>query len=866
MKKKYDFKFIEKDRYKNWINKEYFKDNFKKNTINSNNATINKKPFTIILPPPNVTGKLHLGHAWNNVLQDVIIRRKKMLGFEVLFLPGMDHAGIATQNKVKKRLIFEGLLNDKLSKETFLKYAWQWKEEYSNKIRRQWEYLGLHLNYENEKFTLDSDLSSTVQYVFIELYKQNLIYRSDRIINWDPKTQTALSNVEVYYQEKNSYIYYLKYFLYNDRSCFLEVATTRPETMFVDQALMVHPDDKRYKHLIGSKFLIPDTNIVIPLISDFYVKPEFGSGVVKVTPAHDENDFLIGKKHKLKAVLCIKKDGTMNSMALNYENLDRFVCRQKLINVLKDKGFVSKIEPHVCSIPYSSISNVPIEQILSLQWFLKTNELSKNVLNKNKINFYPLRYKKTFIRWLENLQDWCISRQLWWGHSIPAWYKDSEIKVQIESPGKEWKADPDVLDTWFSSSLWPFSVLGWPDKDNFNFKHRFPTDVLVTGYDILTFWVSRICLQSLQLTHKDPFKDVLLHGLIRDSKGNKMSKSKDNGIDPILVIEKYGTDALRWFLTTNSSPGMDLNYDESKICASWNFLNKIWNISCFFKLKFNIFTEDFDENKLLFPEKAILTQFMQLLNKVDILFEKYEFQKVGKLIYKFVWEDFANWGLEFLKDYIQKPNTQKFLIYIFNNILKLLNPFIPFLTDFIYVEINKTDTIMLSNWPKINYENLECLKDFEILKNLIIKMRQFIKKYEISSIRLISIELELSIEKQKILSPFKTTLKKFFQVNEIILIKKVNKETKNLLFVEKDISVYLDKNTFLFLNKKKSKSNLQIQKEFIFKEIKRSENILNNKEFLTKANPNKIKEEKNKYQNYLSEYEKIMNFLSHEEE
>ncbi|WP_334331130.1 valine--tRNA ligase [Candidatus Phytoplasma prunorum] len=860
MKKKYDFKIIEKDRYKNWINKKYFKDNLK------NNITNIKKPFTIVLPPPNVTGQLHLGHAWNNVLQDVIIRRKKMLGFEVLFLPGMDHAGIATQNKVKKRLKFEGLLNNELSKEKFLKYAWEWKKEYASKIRNQWECLGLHLDYDNEKFTLDQDLSSTVRYVFIKLYKQNLIYRSDRIINWDPKTQTALSNVEVYYQKKNSYIYYLKYFLYNDNNFFLEVATTRPETIFVDQALMVHPDDKRYKHFIGSKFLIPDTNIVIPLISDSYVKPEFGSGVVKVTPAHDENDFLIGKKYNLKSVLCMNKDGTMNKMAFDYEKLDRFVCRQKLIDVLQEKSFVSKIEPYVCSIGYSSISNVPIEQRLSLQWFLKTNELAKNVLNENKINFYPLRYKKTFIRWLENLQDWCISRQLWWGHSIPAWHKGSEIKVQIESPGKEWKADPDVLDTWFSSSLWPFSVLGWPNKDNFNFKYRFPVDVLVTGYDILTFWVSRMCLQSLHLTQKDPFKDVLLHGLIRDAKGNKMSKSKGNGIDPILIIEKYGTDALRWFLTTNSSPGMDLNYNESKIYASWNFLNKIWNISRFFKLKFNIFTEDFDENKLLFPEKAVLTQFMQLLTKVDILFEKYEFHEVGKLIYKFIWEDFANWGLEFLKDHIQKSNTQKFLIYIFNNILKLLNPFIPFLTDFIYIEINKKDTIMLSSWPKINYENLECLKDFEILKNLIIKMRKFVKKYEINSFRLISIELELSIEKQKILLPFKSTLKKFFHVNDIILIKKVNKKNKTLLFVEKYISVYLDKNIFLFLNKQKNKSNLQIQKEFIFKEIKRSENILNNKDFLTKANPNKIIEEKNKYRNYLSEYKKIMNFLSHEEE
>lgn len=853
MQKKYDFKIVEKDIFKSWIIKTPFQSTFKEN--------INKKPFTIILPPPNITGKLHLGHAWNNILQDIIVRRKKMLGFDVLFIPGMDHAGIATQIKVKQRLKKEGLLNKNLSKETFLQYAFSWKNEYAENIRKQWQSLGLFLNYEYEKFTLEADVSKIVQDVFVLLYEQNLIYRDYKIINWDPETQTALSNVEVDYKEEDSFIYYLKYFFQDDPENFLPVATTRPETIFVDQALMVHPKDKRYQKFIGKKVLIPNTNTYIPIISDSYVKMDFGTGVVKVTPAHDINDFMIGKKHNFTIISCINKDGKMNQIALEYQNLHFLECRKQLISVLQKKQFLIKKEIYRCSVGYSSISGAMIDQRPSLQWFLKTQTLSQNVLLHNKINFYPPYYKKNFLNWLTNSQDWCLSRQLFWGHNIPAWYKGKDIKVQTQSPGSGWKSDPDVLDTWFSSSLWPLITLGFFEKNNLDFQKRYPTDVLVTGYDILTFWVSRMSMQSLHLTNKDPFKDVLLHGLIRDTKGQKMSKSKGNGIDPLLIIEKYGTDTLRWFLTTNSSPGIDLYYDEIKVISSWNFMNKIWNIARFIKLKFTFFEDDFNQNKLSLPEKAILTNFAKLLQQINFLSEKYEFNEIGNLLYKFIWEEFANWGLEFLKNSIETENTQKFIIYIFNNLLKLLHPFIPFLTDFIYLKLKQPYSIITTSLPQNTYNDVDALQDFQVLKKLIIFMRKFINEYSLSDQKISKLELELPTRKQKDLLPLINILKKFFQVDQLNLINKVDINTKTLLFVEQNFSLYVDKNIFADLTLQQKNKNLFYQKEMLLKEIKRSENILKNNNFLKKAPLEKILHEKRKYKNYLSKYHKLIEFF-----
>ncbi|MFR0367997.1 valine--tRNA ligase [Candidatus Phytoplasma palmae] len=866
MKKKYDFLNIEKGRYKIWLEKNYFETE-KKN---------NKPNFTIVIPPPNITGKLHLGHAWNNVLQDILIRRKKMLGFNVLFLPGMDHAGIATQSKIKQKLKQEGFLEKDLTKEIFLKYANLWKKKYAENIRSQWARLGLSLDYKNEKFTLDKELCKVVEKVFIKLYKENFIYRDYKIINWDSVLQTTLSNVEVSYKEIDGKLFYLKYFISKNKNeikekiennFFLEVATTRPETIFADQALMINPSDKRYKDLVGKKFFIPNTKIEIPLISDESVDINFGTGVVKVTPAHDENDFKVGKKNNLKNISCINKNGTMNDNALEYRNLKILDCRKKLIEELNLKNFVAKIEDYKHSVGISTISGSMIEPRLSLQWFLKTKQLSLFCLKQHKINFFPKRFLNIFNNWLKNFEDWCISRQLWWGHPIPAWYKNNEIKIQSEDPGNGFVKEKDVLDTWFSSSLWPLSVLGWNNDNNeFSlFENRFPLDVLVTGYDILTFWVSKMVLQSMYLTNQIPFKDVCLHGLVRDIKGKKMSKSKGNGIDPIQIINKYGTDSLRWFLSTNSSVGSDLYFDEKKIKNSWNFINKIWNIS--FLIKNNIFTNktNFKKESLLLPEKALLTKLCQLIKKHNFLYDVYEFNTIGHELYHFIWEEFSNWVLEFLKFSLKEDkknsnlNTHKFLLYILKSILKLLHPFIPFVTDFIYENLTNKESILHSQWPKLDYNDQESLKEFNCLKKIIIQMRNFRQNYQLSSKELLKLYIQapkLQIQKLEILI---IPLKKFLKASEIELIENIKDNNQYFcLFSEENFSLFMEKKIFLNLNKGKMENNFLERKKNILFEIKRSENILNNKMFLTKANSKKIQEEREKYQKYLDQYNKLV--------
>ncbi|MBP3059379.1 valine--tRNA ligase [Texas Phoenix palm phytoplasma] len=870
MKNKYDFLNIEKGRYKIWLERNYFE----------TEKNINKPNFTIVIPPPNITGKLHLGHAWNNILQDILIRRKKMLGFNVLFLPGMDHAGIATQRKIKQKLKKEGFSENNLTKEIFLKYANLWKKKYAENIRFQWSSLGLSLDYKNEKFTLDKELCEVVEKVFIKLYKDNFIYRDYKIINWDSELQTTLSNVEVSYKEINGKLFYLKYFISQneiketiDKNFFLEVATTRPETIFADQALMINPLDKRYQNLVGKKFFIPNTKIEIPLIIDNSVDINFGTGVVKVTPAHDENDFKVGKKNNLKNVSCINKNGTMNDNALQYKNLKILECREKLIEELNFKNFVTKIEDYKHSVGFSTISGSMIEPRLSFQWFLKTKKLALFCLKKHKINFFPKRFLNIFNNWLSNFEDWCISRQLWWGHPIPAWYKNNEIKIQSEDPGNGFIKELDVLDTWFSSSLWPLSVLGWNnDVNEFSlFKNRFPLDVLVTGYDILTFWVSKMVLQSMYLTKQIPFKDVCLHGLVRDIKGQKMSKSKGNGIDPIHIINKYGTDSLRWFLSTNSSMGSDLYFDENKVKNSWNFINKIWNISVL--IKNNILTNktDFKKEFLLLPEKALLTQLFQLIKKHNLLYEYYEFNTIGTELYHFIWEDFSNWVLEFLKFSLKEKqnnniNTHKFLLYVLENILKLLHPFIPFVTDFIYESLTQK-SILHSQWPKIDYNDQESLKEFNCLKKIIIQMRHFRQSYNLSSKQIFKLYIEapkLQINKLEILI---NSLKKFLKASEIELVENIKDNNKYFcLFTEDYFSLFIEKQIFLNLNKGQMKNNFLERKKNILFEVKRSENILNNKMFLKKASSEKIQEEKEKYRKYLEQYNNLVKNITNVDE
>ncbi|TVY12424.1 valine--tRNA ligase [Candidatus Phytoplasma pini] len=859
MKSQYDFKSVENNKYKN------------KFTENIKNKEKSKNTFTIILPPPNITGKLHLGHAWNNTLQDIIIRRKKMLGFDVLFIPGIDHAGIATQNKIKEKLKKENFKEQDITKKIFLKYASIWKDKYTNKIHNQWNALGLFLNYEREKFTLDSDISELVEKVFIKLYHDGLIYRDYKIINWDPILKTTISNIEVNYKKIQDKLFYLKYFIIsvenNIDNVFLEVATTRPETIFADQALMVHPQDFRYQHLIGKKVLVPDTKNIIPIISDTSVDMNFGSGVVKVTPSHDENDFKVGQKYGLKNILCIDSDGKMKKIAGKYENLDADNCRQKLISDLISKNLISKIENYQHDVGFSSISNAKIEPRLSLQWFLKTKDLTLLVLKKHQINFYPARFLKIFNNWLKNLKDWCISRQLWWGHPIPVWYKDNEIKVQKENPGKEFIKDSDVLDTWFSSSLWPLSTLNWNGDDKNLFQKHFPVDVLVTGYDILTFWVSKMILQSINLTKKIPFKNILLHGLIRDENGKKMSKSKGNVIDPMEIINQYGTDTLRWYLSTSVSNGSDLSFQKDKLLASRNFINKVWNISRFIKLNIssNILTEKnntlFQEKILLLPEKVLLSQLSQLITKVNLLHEKYEFNIIGHLLYHFIWEDFSNWGLEFLKHFFKNKdnnlNTQKFVFYIWEQILKLLHPFIPFVTNNIYYELTKK-SIINTNWPQINYNNKKDLVYFESIKNLIIRMRNFRKNYQVDKNDVFKLYIKTSQKKIENCIPLLPILKKFFKISNIEIKFKTPNKKYCVLFSEKNISLFIDKDILSKLKNINLENDILKQKKNILSEIQRSEKILNNSYFLEKASSAKIKEEKEKYKKYLQQYKELL--------
>ncbi len=574
---KYDHHEVELDKYQDWVSNDYF-----------TAGDLSKKPYCIVIPPPNVTGKLHLGHAWDTTLQDIIARYKRMQGFDMLWLSGMDHAGIATQAKVDARLKEQGISRYDIGREKFLEHTWAWKEEYAKTIRQQWAKMGLSLDYSRERFTLDDGLSAAVKKVFVDLYNDGLIYQGERIINWDPQAKTALSNIEVIHKEIEGKFYTFRY-QFEDSEEYLAVATTRPETMFGDVCVVVNPKDKRFQHVVGKQVINPANHQVIPIIADEYIDMEFGTGAMKCTPAHDPNDFIIGEKHELKRPICINEDGSMNELAQEFNGLDRFACRDALVKRIEAEGNLIKIEKHIHQVGHSERTDVIVEPYLSKQWFVKMKPLAQAVLENQeiedeKINFYPKRFAKNFSLWLENIEDWCISRQLWWGHRIPAYYHNdtSEIYVGLEAPQdiENWHQDEDVLDTWFSSALWPFTTLGWPEQTS-DYQRYYPNDTLVTGYDIIFFWVARMAFQARYFTNKRPFKDCLIHGLIRDEDGRKMSKSLGNGIDPMDVIDKYGVDSLRFFLTTNSTPGQDIRYSPEKIEASWNFINKIWNATRF---------------------------------------------------------------------------------------------------------------------------------------------------------------------------------------------------------------------------------------------------------------------------------------------
>lgn len=837
--KKYNHIEVEKDKYENWKSKNYFKSDTKSS----------KEPFCIVIPPPNVTGKLHIGHAWDTTLQDIIIRYKRMNGFDCLWLPGMDHAGIATQAKIDKRLKEQGIRPRSMKREDWLEQAWAWKDEYANTIHEQWAKLGLSVDYSKERFTLDEGLSNAVNEVFIRLYNKGLIYRGERIINWDPEQMTALSAEEVIYKEDKGAFYHIKYYIEGSKE-YLDVATTRPETLFGDTAVAVNPTDKRYKHLIGKNVILPVVNKLIPIIGDEHADPEFGTGVVKITPAHDPNDFEVGNRHNLERVVVMNPNATMNENAGKYKGLTREECRLKLVEDLEKDNLLIKVEPMVHSVGHSERSNAVVEPYLSKQWFVKMRPLADRVLENQKdkdkkVNFVPARYEKVMNHWMEITYDWCISRQLWWGHRIPAWYKDDKIKVQTTSPGEGWVQDPDVLDTWFSSALWPFSTLGWPDSTELLDRY-FPNNVLVTGYDIIPFWVNRMTFQSLEFMGKRPFKDCLIHGLIRDKEGRKMSKSLGNGVDPMDVIDEYGCDALRFFLTTNSAPGMDLRYDEEKVKSSWNFINKLWNASRFVLM--NI--EDLKERTIIPEEltlydKWILTKKNQLIKNVTKNMDKYEFHNVGNELYSFIWEDFCDWYIELTKANMTET-TKTVLLDTLTDILKLLHPFMPYVTEEIYqkLPIKESESIMISTYPSVNKKDIykEETEELESVLEDIVAIRNLKASNKITKEALVNFECK----KEELIKIFASQLK----IGE-----------KNLTSDDPDNMVtcnYKSSNiniTYFFEQEHIDTKALEEEINKLKQSIERREKLLSNANYVNKAPSNiveldrkKLKEEKEKLQ------------------
>ncbi len=718
LEKKYDHKLVESDKYEKWLEGDFFK-----------SGDMSKEPYCIVIPPPNVTGKLHLGHAWDTSIQDILIRYKRMDGYDALWVPGMDHAGIATQAKVDKKLREMGINPRGISREEWLEHAWAWKDEYADNIHKQWAKMGLSLDYSKERFTLDDGLSRAVRDVFVRLYNEGLIYRGERIINWDPVQMTALSNEEVIYKDIEGAFYHIKYMLEGSDSEYLEVATTRPETLFGDTGVAVNPNDSRYSKFIGKRVVLPILGKLIPIVGDEHADPEFGTGVVKITPAHDPNDFEVGNRHNLERVIVINPDGSMNEHCGKYEGMDRFICREELIRDLEKDGLLLEVENITHSAPFSERSDALVEPYLSKQWFVKMRELADRVLENQKnvdtkVNFVPERYEKIMNHWMEITYDWCISRQLWWGHRIPAWYRGDEVYVGIDAPlGEGWVQDSDVLDTWFSSALWPFSTLGFPD-DTEMFKRYYPNDVLVTGYDIIPFWVNRMTFQGLHFTGKRPFRDCLIHGLIRDKIGRKMSKSLGNGVDPMDVIDKYGCDSLRFFLTTNTASGMDLRYDEEKVASTWNFVNKLWNASRFVLMNIGDLTRNsYTFNNLSDSDKWILGKLNRVILNVRKHLDSYDFNVVGSTLYAFIWDDFCDWYIEFSKGNMN-DTTKSVLYRVLMDIIKMLHPFMPYVTEEIYgaMPFRDKESIMIDSYPVYD-RDMDFASDFDRVTEFISKVR-----------------------------------------------------------------------------------------------------------------------------------------------
>ncbi len=833
---KYIHKDVETSKYDFWLSHDYFK-----------SGDLTKEPFTIVIPPPNVTGKLHLGHAWDTTIQDIIIRYKRMCGYDALWLPGMDHAGIATQAKVDRKLKEMGINPRSMDRNEWLKYAWDWKSEYALNIHKQWAKLGLSLDYSHERFTLDDGLSDAVKHVFVTLYNENLIYRGERIINWDPEARTALSNEEVIYKDVKGAFYHIKYMIENTDN-YLEVATTRPETLFGDTAVAVNPDDERYNKLIGKNVVLPIVNKLIPIIGDKHADMEFGTGVVKITPAHDPNDFEVGNRHNLDRIKVINEDGTMNENAKEFNGLDRFVARKKVVEKLKEMNLLIKVEEITHSVGHSERTDAMVEPYLSKQWFVRMRPLADRVLenqkNKDtKVNFVPPRFEKIMNHWMEITYDWCISRQLWWGHRIPAWYKGEEVYVGYEAPKEDgWVQDPDVLDTWFSSALWPFSTLGYKEETEL-LKRRYPNDVLVTGYDIIPFWVNRMTFQGLHFMNERPFKECLIHGLIRDKDGRKMSKSLGNGVDPMDVIEEYGCDSLRYFLSTSTSNGMDLRYDEEKIKSTWNFINKLWNASRFCLMNIEDLRE-INLKDLDIHDKWILTKYENTIKEVIKYMDKYEFNNVSSVLYSFIWDDFCDNYIEMSKFSSDTLSTKSTLYYVLTGILKMLHPFMPFVTEEIYQNLpfKECESIMVSDYPKYDKELV-----FEDDYNNMEKIIEFIRKFR------------NVIGENKIPKTAKVRINNNNNYDLICKVLKLKDRiiTDKLNMTSYDVSVY-DYSMTIYFEKEENMELINKEIELLKSNIERRNKLLSNTSYVNKAPEKLVNEERTKLELEKNKLEELL--------
>ena len=856
---KYNPQEVEAGRYQEWLDEDLFKPSGDKKA----------KPYSIVIPPPNVTGKLHLGHAWDTAIQDTLIRYKRMQGYDTLYLPGMDHAGIATQAKVEARLREQGVSRYDLGREKFVEKVWEWKDEYANIIKSQWQKLGLSLDYSRERFTLDKGLSKAVRRVFVQLYNEGLIYRGEYIINWDPKLRTALSDIEVIHQDDQGAFYHINYPL-ADGSGSVEIATTRPETMFGDTAVAVAPGDERYKDLVGKKLILPLVGREIPIIEDQHVDPEFGTGLVKITPAHDPNDFEVGNRHDLPRVNVMNDDGTMNDKAGKYAGMDRFDCRKQLVEDLKAEGYLIKVEPIVHSVGHSERSGVQVEPRLSTQWFVKMKPLADKVLENQKgegrVNFVPDRFEGTLERWMENVHDWVISRQLRWGHRIPAWYnkQTGEMYVGEEAPEdiENWEQDQDVLDTWFSSALWPFSTLGWPDEDSADFKRYFPTNALVTGYDIIFFWVSRMIFQSLHFTGERPFDNVVLHGLIRDEQGRKMSKSLGNGIDPMDVIDKYGADALRWFLLNGTAPGQDTRFSYTKMDAAWNFINKLWNASRFVIMNL---PEDAkpaqkpDTSKFDLADAWIFDRLNHTVKETNRLFDEFQFGEAGREMYNFIWNDFCDWYIEISKvalygdDEELKARKQANLTWILDQILRLIHPIMPFVTEKLWLSMpHEGKSIMTAAYPETHdeFDNVKADEDMAFLIEIIKAVRTIRMEVNAPMSSAIDILIQLDDEKNEaILRDNMEYVENFLHPKKLEISGKINAPKLAKTAVIAGAQIFVPLSELVDLDEEIAKMGKEEAR--LEAEVDRASKKLANKGFVDHAPAAVVEKEKGK----LAEYE-----------